>query len=212
MNRSALPIVLHRLDDLPGEVGHANVCLTFDDGPDPVYTPLILDILAEHKVRANFFVLGETAARYPYLIGRMIAEGHVVGNHTYSHCHPWMITAQRARLEVSDATKVIRQITGQAPRWFRPPHGRLRTAMLKQVHAENMATVLWSRSAIDWGLMATAAGISQRLHDIRANDIVLMHDGQRQHNHPEILLQQLPAFIQWLRQEKLQPVTLDEVS
>lgn len=187
------------------------MCLTFDDGPDPVYTPLILDVLAKYKTHANFFVMGEAAARHPYLIGRMINEGHVVGNHTYGHRHPWMISAHRARQEVSDATKIIRQITGQAPRWFRPPHGRLRTAMLKQVHAENMVTVLWSRSAVDWGLMATAAGITQRLHDIRPNDIVLMHDGQRQHNHPEVLLQQLPGFIQQLAQKNIQPVTLDQV-
>ena len=187
------------------------VCLTFDDGPDPDYTPKILDILAEHNVHANFFVLGSAAKQYPQLIKRMIDEGHVVGNHTYSHFHPWTISSRRARVEVTRTSQVIRRIVGESPRWFRPPHGRLRKAMLDQVHNENMHTVLWNHSIIDWGPLGTEQGIAQRLHDIKFGDIVLMHDGAREHNHPELLIKQLPTFVKNLNTRGIRTVTLDQV-
>lgn len=212
INPPGSSITLKNLRDLSGFLHNPLVCLTFDDGPDPVYTPLILDVLAEHKTRANFFVLGAEAERFPYLIKRMVDEGHSVGNHTYSHCHPWLISSRRARDEVSQATRAIYDITGQSPRWFRPPHGRLRPAMLKQARRENMRTVLWSHSIIDWGPLGTVAGITQRLRDIKFGDIVLMHDGKRQHNHPDIIARQLPASIEYLAERGIIPVTLDQVA
>lgn len=211
-NPSSSPTILKNLKNVSGYLHNPLVCLTFDDGPDPVYTPAILDILAAHRIRASFFVLGETAEQFPHLIERMLHDGHTVGNHTYSHRHPWMISSSRAREEVARASTILTQISGQAPRWFRPPHGRLRRAMLKQVQAENMTTVLWSHSIIDWGPMGTEAGIAQRLHDIKFGDIVLMHDGKRQHNHPHLIVQQLPKLAEWLSQRGITPVTLDQVA
>lgn len=207
-----MPTILEHLTDFTTCNDSDQVCLTFDDGPDPVHTPRILDVLAECKTRASFFVLGAAAERYPQLIERMLAEGHTVGNHTFSHCHPWTISADRARKEVADGSKILRDICGNPPRWFRPPHGRLRRAMLRQVEAENMRTVLWSHSVIDWGPMGTDAGIAQRLNGIRSGDIVLMHDGKRQHNHPQITAQQLPEAIDWLTRQGIVPVTLDQVA
>ena len=89
--QSASPTILKNLKHVSGYLHSPLVCLTFDDGPDPVYTPAILDLLAMHKIRASFFVLGEAAERFPRLVERMLSEGHTVGNHTYSHRHPWMI-------------------------------------------------------------------------------------------------------------------------
>ena len=109
-------------------------------------------------------------------------------------------------------SEAIQKITGHPPRWFRPPHGRLRRAMLKQVQAENMTTVLWSHSIIDWGPMGTETGVAQRLHDIKFGDIVLMHDGQRQHNQPHLIVQQLPKLAEWLVQRGITAVTLDQVA
>lgn len=204
--------ILKNLKNVSGYLHSPLVCLTFDDGPDPVYTPAILDVLALHDLRASFFVLGEAAERFPHLVKRMLDEGHTVGNHTYSHRHPWMVSSRRAQDEVARGSESLRKITGQSPRWFRPPHGRLRRAMLKQVQAENMTTVLWSHSIIDWGPMGTEAGIAQRMHDIKFGDIVLMHDGQREHNHPHLIVQQLPKLAEWLRQRGITTVTLDQVA
>jgi peptidoglycan/xylan/chitin deacetylase (PgdA/CDA1 family) len=215
LTRSPRPLdsaVIKDLKNLSGILPQPFVCLTFDDGPDPVYTPLILDLLAEQKIHATFFVVGESVQRYPQLLERVVAEGHAVGNHTFHHRHPWAISSQRARDEISQTTAIIRAITGEAPRWFRPPHGRLRKAMLEQSHAEQMRTVLWSRSIIDWGPLGTDTGIARRLQEVEAGDIVLMHDGQRQHNRPQLVAQQLPEAIQALTKRGIVPVTLDQVA
>jgi peptidoglycan/xylan/chitin deacetylase (PgdA/CDA1 family) len=188
------------------------VCLTFDDGPDPVYTPLILDLLAEHKVHATFFIVGESAQKYPHLVERMVSDGHALGNHTFHHHHPWTISAARARDEVMRTSDIIRALTGITPQWFRPPHGRLRKAMLEQCATLNLRTVLWNRSIIDWGPLGTTDGITKRLESIAAGDIVLMHDGQRKHNRPHLVAQCLPEALDSLRRRGIVPVTLDQVA
>lgn len=185
------------------------VCLTFDDGPDPLYTPKILNLLTEYDVKATFFVMGEAVENFPHLVEQIVKAGHTIGNHTYSHRHPWIMTSARAIDEVAQTTHIIKNVTGIAPRWFRPPFGRLRRAMCQQAHMEQMVTVLWSHSIIDWGPLGTCMGISQRLNQIKADDIVLMHDGKREHNHPEIMLQCLPEFLSSLEARSLLAVTLD---
>lgn len=191
--------------------GNGSICLTFDDGPDPAFTPTILDILADYDVKASFFVLGEAAAQFPHLVERMVKEGHSIGNHTYSHQHPWMISSECARQEVTRATEVIKSIIGMTPRWFRPPFGRLRTAMRKQAHQESMETVLWSHSIIDWGYLGSKSGITNRLELIKPCDIVLMHDGKRKHNHPDNLIRCLPQFLRELRKKSMVTANLDSL-
>jgi peptidoglycan-N-acetylglucosamine deacetylase len=187
------------------------ICLTFDDGPDPTYTKKILNLLADYHVKATFFVLGQAAEQFPHLLEQMMKAGHSIGNHTYSHHHPWMMSSTRAIYEVERTTNIIKDITGIAPRWFRPPFGRSRSAMLKQAQSEKMTTILWSHSIIDWGILGTEAGISKRLDSIKPGDIVLMHDGKREHNHPEILIQCLPGFLQSLSKKSLIICNLDEI-
>lgn len=204
-----LPILGHISKSITNH--NRSVCLTFDDGPDPAYTPKILSVLADYDVKATFFVLGEAAQQFPHLVEQMLKAGHAIGNHTYSHHHPWMMSSSRAKQEVTQANTVIKKITGIVPRWFRPPFGRLRNAMRRQAHAEQMTTVLWNHSVIDWGVLGTKAGIARRLEQIKAGDIVLMHDGKREHNHPEVTVQCLPKFLQSLSENSLIASNLDEV-
>jgi len=213
---SLLPPPIRNLANFnnPGKTGADNnnrICLTFDDGPDPDYTQKIMDVLADYDVKATFFVLGAAAEKFPQLLEKMLAAGHSIGNHTYSHLHPWLVSSAEAKNEVTRTTEIIKNITGNIPRWFRPPFGRLRTDMRRQAHAEQMATVLWSRSIIDWGVLGTKAGIARRLEGIKAGDIVLMHDGKREHNHPELMLQCLPAFLRSLSDKSLVACNLDSI-
>lgn len=214
INPASLPQPLRRLT-ASGKLNPTDtesaICLTFDDGPDPIYTPKILHVLAEYNVTATFFVLGEAAERFPHLVEKMFKEGHSVGNHTYSHRHPWIMSSGRAKQEVTQANTVIKNITGSTPKWFRPPFGRLRTAMRMQAHTERMTTVLWSRSIIDWGMFGTTTGISRRLDNIEAGDIVLMHDGRPEHNHPDITYECLPRFLRSLADKSLVARNLDDV-
>lgn len=179
-----------------GFENRSSIYLTFDDGPDPRFTPLILDILELFDIRATFFVLGQSAARYPHLLKRIQDRSHDLGNHTDHHCHPWLIGSRRAREEVREAQQRIADICGEAPRLFRPPFGRLRPAMLDEAARLGMETVLWSRSAIDWGRLGSVHGTGRRLSRVLPGDIVLCHDAPRVHNRPDVTFSVLPAFIQ----------------
>jgi peptidoglycan/xylan/chitin deacetylase (PgdA/CDA1 family) len=198
------------LNHIDQQSGSQSIALTFDDGPDPIHTPAVLDVLNDYNIKATFFVLGQAAESYPHIVERMVDAGHTIGNHTYSHRHPWMISSDRARFEVSETTKVITRITGKSPQWFRPPHGRLRRAMLQQARSENMTTVLWSHSIVDWGPLATEEGIFDRMRNASSGDILLMHDGQRQRNRPAITAKYLPNLFSLLMQRSIKPVTLDQ--
>lgn len=196
---------------MPNPHAKHSICLTFDDGPDPDYTPRLLDILDRYNAKATFFVLGEAAEAHPELVQQVVSAGHAVGNHSYRHNHPWALSYDRAQREVSTASRVLKEITGSAPHWFRPPFGRLRTAMLRQAQSEKMATVLWSRSIIDWGIMGTKAGIARRLSRINPGEIVLLHDGKRTSNSPGYTCECLPEFLRSLAQQGLAAKSLDEV-
>lgn len=171
------------------------VYLTFDDGPDPGFTPRILDALAEVRLTATFFVVGQLACRQAALLRRIAEQGHEVGNHTWSHRHPWTLSETAARREVRDATAAIADILGRSPVHFRPPHGRVRRVMVEEARAHGQSLVLWHLSAVDWGPFGRARGIARRLRRARPGDIVLMHDGGWGINHPAELLQVLPAFL-----------------
>lgn len=186
------------------------VFLTFDDGPDRDWTPRVLDLLSRANARATFFVIGQQALCEPALVRRMAAEGHVVGNHTFSHRHPWVMSKDKAAAQVQDGCRAIADVLGHAPRWYRAPHGRHRPCMTEAAAACGEIPVDWQLSAIDWGPFGTSARIAARLRRVRANDIVLMHDGRNRHNRPDELLQALPAFLEELAGRNLHPAALGE--
>src|SRR5437868_444092 len=102
----------------------ACVYLTFDDGPDPEWTPQVLDLLACVGMHATFFVIGCQARRNPELIRRATAQGHEIANHTFDHRHPWTMSAGDARSQVRDCATALGDILGYPPRLYRSPHGR----------------------------------------------------------------------------------------
>jgi peptidoglycan/xylan/chitin deacetylase (PgdA/CDA1 family) len=193
-----------------GRADDQQVYLTFDDGPDPVWTPRILDILAESNACATFFVVGKLARAEAALVRRIAAEGHAVGNHTWGHRHPWTLPPAVAQSEVRDGAAAISDILGSRPAFYRPPHGRLRHCMNEEAEAGGQTVVLWSRSAVDWGLLGTARRISARLDKVSAGDIVLMHDGGRGVNKPAELAAVLPSFLDAASRRRLNPSPLRE--
>jgi peptidoglycan-N-acetylglucosamine deacetylase len=184
------------------------VYLTFDDGPDRNWTPQILDLLAETDMHATFFVIASRAQLEPDLVRRIIDEGHVIGNHSYSHRHPWFMTSRTARAEVRDGATALEDMLGYAPRLFRPPHGRHRECMTDEARRQGEHVVLWNVSAIDWGVLGTATRIGRRLSQTGANDVVLMHDGRNRHNRPDQLLEALPGFLLELQRRDLRSLGL----
>lgn len=184
--------MLSIIRNLPRDAGY--VYLSFDDGPDIEWTPRVLDLLASAGAQATFFMLGCRARLAPALVRRVITEGHAVGNHGFSHRHPWTLSAREARNEVHAGAAAIADACGQAPRLFRPPHGRLRPAMVEAA-ADLGPVVLWTRSAIDWGWLGTAGRIAARLERTQPGDIVLMHDARNIRNNPNELVRVLPVFL-----------------
>jgi peptidoglycan/xylan/chitin deacetylase (PgdA/CDA1 family) len=179
------------------------IYLTFDDGPDPEWTPRVLDALANAQVKATFFAIGEQAQRAPELMRRIYSAGHAIGNHTFSHRHPWFMSQRTARAQVRDGANALSDVLGAAPRFYRPPHGRQRACMSDEAQRCGEQVVLWDISAVDWGPLGTAEGIEKRLGAIQGGDVVLMHDGRNQHNRPDQLLQILPALLQKISQRGL---------
>ena len=188
-----------------------HIYLTFDDGPDPRSTPQILDLLAQAQMHATFFAIGEFAQREPALLRSVAAAGHAVGNHTFSHRHPWLMRSRAARAQVRDGAKALSDVLGREPVLYRPPHGRARPCMTDEARLRGERVVMWDRSAIDWGWLGTAPRIAERLARVRAGDIVLMHDGRNQHNRPDQLLQALPGFLRELTRRGLRSVACPAV-
>jgi peptidoglycan/xylan/chitin deacetylase (PgdA/CDA1 family) len=171
---AALP---RRLFLVNGPAAGGAVCLTFDDGPHPVHTPRVLDVLRRHGVAATFFVVGREAERHPDLVRRIAAEGHAVGNHTYSHGEPGRVSAGALLEEVRRTDAVVRAAVGEAPRLFRPPHGKVTATKLWRLWRDGWTVVLWNADTKDYARRSAAdlrGWVASRA--FAPGDVVLMHD------------------------------------
>lgn len=153
------------------------VCLTFDDGPHPELTPRLLDLLAALRVPATFFVIGREAERHPELVRRMAAEGHAVGNHSYSHPPRESLSARQAAAEVAGCAGVLAGILGRPPALYRPPRGKVTAGDLWRLWRAGTTTVLWNADPKDYA-KGTAAEVRAwfRTRPPAAGDIILLHD------------------------------------
>ncbi|MDX3804394.1 polysaccharide deacetylase family protein, partial [Streptomyces sp. AK04-3B] len=150
--------------------------LTFDDGPDPHYTPGILDTLAEYDVRATFFVCGEMAVYNQDLLARMADEGHVVGNHTWSHPLLTRLTRGQIRSEMSRTSDVIEEGYGERPRWFRAPYGAWNRAAFQLGAELGMEPLAWTVDTLDWTTPGTGAIVDRVEKGAAPGVVVLSHD------------------------------------
>ena len=150
--------------------------LTFDDGPDPRYTPHILDTLAEHDVRAMFFVCGEMAVDNQDLLARMADEGHVVGNHTWSHPLLTRLNRSRIRSEMERTCDVIEDAYGERPEWFRAPYGAWNRAAFQLGAELGMEPLAWTVDTLDWTTPGTRRIVGAVEHGAAPGVVVLSHD------------------------------------
>jgi len=153
-----------------------SVALTFDDGPASPFTEQILDTLRTHQVTATFFVCGQNVERRPDLVRRILAEGHSLGNHTYSH--PFLYFRGRARIakEIDLTQQAIERAVGQQPRVFRPPYGVRWFGLASVLRERGLLAVQWSDAGGDW--KRTSQGIVKRLvPGVRSGSVILLHDG-----------------------------------
>ncbi len=156
--------------------GNRGVALTFDDGPSPASTPLLLELLGHYQFKATFFVTGEKAARYPELIAAILSQGHSIGNHSWHHDHLLMLRSRkRLRQDIQQTQDVLRQ-SGVQTLVFRPPAG-ISNPRLKQVLLEEeLVTVTFSCRVFDRGNQKITNLAQRVLAKLKAGDIILLHD------------------------------------
>lgn len=149
------------------------IALTFDDGPHPACTPQLLDGLKARGVKASFFITGQNAEKYPELVERMQREGHLIGNHTYSHIQLTKQNREQFREELVKTNGIIREITGEDPVFVRPPYGSWDKKFEEEL---NMFPVLWTIDPLDW-CTKDAGNVARRvISKAKENAVILMHD------------------------------------
>lgn len=181
---------------------HPEVALTFDDGPSPKYTPLLLDGLKERNVRATFFLLGKNVKENQELVQRMQAEGHLLGNHTYNHVQLNKIPETTARQEILKTNNEIYEATGKYPEYMRPPYGAWKKNMELCVE---MLPVFWDIDTLDWKSQNVDAILKAAGEEPEDGSIILMHDEYQTSVEAALLI------IDRLKEKGYEFVTVDEL-
>jgi peptidoglycan/xylan/chitin deacetylase (PgdA/CDA1 family) len=158
-----------------GRGGH--VALTFDDGPDPRSTPGFLEVLAAQQIRATFFVLGSMVARAPQLAAEIAAAGHEIGVHGWDHRYALLRGPRAQRDDMARARDAAADVTGAAPRFYRPPYGVLSAGALAAARGLGLTPMLWTSWGREWTPGATPASVYRTLtRDLAGGGTVLLHD------------------------------------
>jgi peptidoglycan-N-acetylglucosamine deacetylase len=151
--------------------------LTFDDGPDPACTPVLLDLLREHQACASFFLVGRNVERHPELVRRMVAEGHRLGNHSYSHPSFGGLSLARQLQEIDATDRLLAGFDGVRRHRFRPPRGVFSLALTLHFAARGRNLTYWSYNSMDY-LRRPPAELIERMREAppRPGEVILMHD------------------------------------
>jgi peptidoglycan/xylan/chitin deacetylase (PgdA/CDA1 family) len=160
---------------LKRKASSSKIAFTFDDGPNPLYTPKLLDLLKMNNIKATFFVVGSKAEKYPELIARMQEEGHLVGIHNYVHKSNWVMFPWEIRNDLRKSASIIEKITGKRPMYYRPPWGLI--TLFDFLLMKQYKIILWSKMAEDWRSKGGSEKVEKRLlKNIKNGEIILLHD------------------------------------
>jgi len=190
------------------------VAITIDDGPDPVVTPQVLNLLDQHSAKATFFCIGELVERHSGLAREIVSRGHTIENHSQHHLNRFSVLGPSGiNAEIARAQDTIEAITGQRPRFFRAPAG-LRSPFLEPVLVRlGLRLASWTRRGFDTVNPDPAVVFKRLTAGLRSGDILLLHDGHaaRTSSGSPVILEVLPRLLQAVSAAKLTPVTLRSV-
>ncbi len=189
------------------------VALTFDDGPNPVYTEKILAVLAEEQVQATFFVVGEQARKHPALVRKTAQAGHEIGNHSDRHGDVMRMSRAELSDDLARANQAIAQATGRPPRYFRPPHGFRDPLVLAEAERQGLTLVNWSVICRDWMNPGVDVLVERVQQAVAPGAIILLHDGDglKQASPREQTVEATRVIIRSLKAQGYRFVTLSEV-
>lgn len=154
------------------------VLLTFDDGPNPNTTEMILEQLSKHNIKALFFCVGENIKKYPHLIEKIISEGHIIGNHSNSHKNITILSRSKINEQIELCSRVVQKYCSISPQYFRPPHGKfdLRTNSFMKKHL--LTNVMWSLLTYDYKNDLNIVKFAVQNY-ITKNSIIVLHDSNK---------------------------------
>jgi len=200
---------------ISGPPSLAGIALTFDDGPDPQYTPAILKVLRENDVKATFFMVGSKVRAYPEIARQVAAEGHVIGNHSYTHRDMGKMSREQLAREIDWTQEIIEEVCGVRPLMFRPPRGVTCPALLDLVAERNMVLALWSVSSRDWLQLSPGNIVSTLSRNLKPGAVLLFHDSGDYVGSAgasrRATVRCLPGLIKAARQRQLELVCMDTV-
>lgn len=189
-----------------GRAGLPQVAMTYDDGPHPTLTPVLLDELRKRRLRATFYLIGRSVVTWPDIVRRIAGEGHEIGNHTWSHPNMARLSDAAMLREIDRTTEAIFDVTGRAPVTFRPPYGSFTARQRRLLYqTRQMPTVLWSVDPLDWRRPG-AAVVRQRILDgSRPGAIILSHDIHR------MTIRAMPGTFDGLRDRGLRFASMSQM-
>jgi peptidoglycan/xylan/chitin deacetylase (PgdA/CDA1 family) len=194
-----------------GDPSSRRIALTFDDGPDPAYTPRVLDLLDAAGARGTFFVVGERAARARRLVAEMAARGHEVASHGWSHKSFWTCGPRRTWTEIARTHDLLAETTGRAPAHFRPPWGAVNAAMFPALRRIGERCVLWSIQPEGLRPAAASRQVDHVVRRAHGGAIVDLHDAEGTPGAPARLVEALPRMLDALRQDRYVVTTVTDV-
>jgi peptidoglycan/xylan/chitin deacetylase (PgdA/CDA1 family) len=153
------------------------IALTFDDGPNPVYTPQVLAVLQAYNIKATFFDVGYLVKEYPNIVRQEFLQGHSIGNHSWSHPELTRFSATGILSQLVSTSDAIQSVTGSRPTIFRPPYGLFNRIVFAQALQQNLSTTLWNNEARDWTTPGVNVIVRRILNLARYGGIILLHDG-----------------------------------
>jgi peptidoglycan/xylan/chitin deacetylase (PgdA/CDA1 family) len=154
------------------------VYLTFDDGPHPVATPIVLQELKKHNIRATFFLLGQNAQKFPDLVRQIHSEGHQIANHSFTHANLFFKNKTFIRDEIVRTQGTIESIIGKHSHYFRPPYGYLNWAIMDVIRELGLTCVLWDVDSKDYRLKSVTDISTRVIPNTKNGSILLFHDNE----------------------------------
>lgn len=177
------------------------LCLTFDDGMDPRYTPKLLALLSQHQIHATFFILASTARKYPALLRQVQQEGHTVGLHSLEHRNQILELPHALCRDFRQSTKILSELDA-VPHYYRPPWGHVTPLGLWLCRHHHLTMVLWTVIIGDWSEKATAESLIQKLQTrIHGSAVICLHDGRGAQNAPLRTISALETMIPHWKKE-----------
>ena len=192
-----------------GPAGKQAVALTFDDGPHPDSTPLLLNLLSKHRLQATFFVTGSRVEQFPHLIQQIVSKGHTIGNHSYSHDNFIMLKGRnRLKTEIEKTQEALQHL-GVFPLTCRPPVGVTNPILGDVLQQMGLYAVNFSRRAGDMGNRRVRGLAKKILKQVRSGDIIMLHDCPPRHNNSiDDLLNEVEQVLTGIRQHDLKIIPL----